>query len=114
VKGEGTHMARLGLLTAYTACDNCGKCVEACRLAHGSAPEQSGLKLSVSGPFALPSGRVETYYIATPTAFCDGCGKCAQACPGQCIAVGEISALGAQMTARKMALFTLPAHPAKP
>ena len=106
-------MERKAMLTSYAKCDGCGKCVEACIRAHGCAPEQSGVKLSVSGPFTFPSGKVETYYVATPTDFCDQCvgnaggAACAAVCPFGCIEVGDVSALGEKLTEKKMALFTL-------
>lgn len=105
-------MSKYGFLSSYGDCTGCEACLTACRAAHRTPPEQSGLKLSVSGPFSLPSGRTETYHIPTPTAFCDRCAgsdapACAGACPHGCIAVGELRALGEQMTEKKMALFTL-------
>ena len=105
-------MAKYGLLVDYNKCDGCGKCVEACIQAHGSTPENSGLKISVSGPFTFPSGKVETYYIATPTDYCDKCAGregcvCEKACPAGCITYGEVQQLGEKMTQRKMALFTI-------
>lgn len=105
-------MNKYGLLSAYGKCDGCGKCIEACCQAHGFMPEQSGVKISISGPFTFPSGRTETYYIATPTDFCDRCREkdtpdCTQACPHNCIILGKIEDLGVNMTERKMALFTI-------
>ncbi len=105
-------MSKYGLLISYGDCSGCGACLTACQAAHGSTPEQSGLKQSISGPFQLPAGKVETWYIPTPTAFCDRCaGKdspaCACACPFGCIAIGEIPALGKQLTKKRMALFSI-------
>ena len=105
-------MALYGLLIDYYYCSGCRSCELACQAAHGAPPEQSGLKLSVSGPFRFPSGRAETYHIPTPTAFCDRCAgsdapACVGACPFDCIAFGELQALGKRMAEKKMALFTL-------
>ena len=105
-------MGKKGLLVNYSNCDGCGKCVAACLASHGYAPENSGLKISVSGPFQFPSGRTEAYSIATPTDFCDLCADkdspaCTAACPRACLTVGDIDALGERMTEKKMALFTL-------
>ena len=105
-------MNKYGMLISYENCSGCGACLAACQAAHDSKPEQSGLKLSVSGPFRFPSGKTETWHFPTPTAFCDRCvGKdapvCVYACPFSCITIGEIPALRKQLTKKGMALFTL-------
>lgn len=104
-------MVKNGLLVAYGNCDGCQACVAACRRAHGSGAEQSGLKLSVAGPYRFPSGREETYFVATPTDYCDQCAgdrpACVRGCSKGCLTYGEIGQLGVRMNEKKMALFTL-------
>ncbi len=105
-------MNKYGLLSVYSKCDGCGKCIDSCCRTHGFTPEQSGLKISISGPFTFHSGKIETYYIAAPTDFCDRCKErdipaCAQVCPHNCIIFGKVEELGENMTEKKMALFTI-------
>lgn len=110
-------MDTYGLLVSYSKCNSCLKCVDACCQAHSYTPEQSGLKLSIAGPFQFPSGASETYYVATPTDYCDHCAACGSdgtlpacvhACSAGCISYGTTAQLGPLVTEKRMALFTLP------
>lgn len=109
-------MSKYGLLVTYKHCNGCHACETACQQAHGYVPEQYGLTITALGPYFFESGKVQTDYVATPTAYCDHCtarlteGKqpaCAEACPMDCIAVGELQQLGKQIMEKKMVLFTI-------
>lgn len=83
-------MNNKAFLVDYNLCDGCRLCEEGCCREHNWSEEQSGVLLSVAGPYVFPSGKTETYFVAVPTDFCDCCEMscapaCAAACPKGCI-----------------------------
>ena len=106
-------MAQYGLLVSYAQCSGCQDCVQACCAAHEYSREQSGMKVLTAGPYRFPSGKEAAYVVAAPTDYCDGCAgqdrpACVAICPAGCLAYGEVQTLGAQMTKKQQALFTVP------
>lgn len=108
-------MSQIGLLVNYGLCDNCGKCVEACRSGLPAGFEEAGLTLVPAYPEQETKSH-ENYYVAIPNDYCRNCWLahenivvpvCASACPNHCLAFGQLEELGKEMTEKEQALFSL-------
>ena len=75
-----------GLLIDYNFCTGCHSCEMACKVEHGFAEGEWGIKLTQQGPDQLPDGSWEYNYIPTPTDRCDLCAERVGrgACPPAC------------------------------
>lgn len=99
-----------GILVDYHYCSGCHTCEIACAVSHGLPNEQAGVVLNHVGPWEAVDGTWQEDFIPFFTKNCNLCrageqahnGKtmCEHHCQAQCIKVGELSELQAELAER--------------
>ena len=109
-------MSEYGLLIDYKYCTGCLSCDFACNQEFDFPMGQSGIKVSLYGPWELENDKWEYLYVPAVTELCDMCeervakGKqptCVQHCQALCMYFGTVEDLAKQMVGKsKQVLFT--------
>ena len=99
-------MTRNGMLIDYKWCTGCHTCEVSCQMLHGLPVGQYGIKVNEIGPWEYEKGVWQYDYIPSITDQCDLCASrvsggdaplCVQQCQAQCLKVGSVSELLADM-----------------
>lgn len=107
-------MTQYGLLIDYEFCTGCHTCEMACKVEHGFAEGEWGIKLMQNGPTQIGPDEWEFNFIPVPTKRCDLCADrvaegrlptCVHHCQALVMEYGPVEELARQIAKSYMVLF---------
>ena len=111
-------MTMYGILADINWCTGCEACILACQQEHSYGVEESGIRISTTGPVIIDAAEKVYQYDFIPefNTACDLCGErvgkgkkpsCVQHCQAQCLEFGTIDELAKQIDSPKKILFPI-------